>query len=1574
MSPGREPIHEILRRRAQEAPNRRAFAHLEDGERLSRWVTVGELDARARSIAAEMQRHGAQGERALLLYPSGLDFVAGFFGTLYAGAIPVPAYPPDPARLARSVPRLRDIAADARARFVLAPDVPQWRADVADQETWRDAIWLATAGCDEGDGWEPPEPVDGDLAYLQYTSGSTAVPKGVMVTHENVTRHAEALGRRWELDEAALAVSWLPNFHDMGLITGVLAPVCLGHPAVSMAPLDFVRRPARWLQAISDLRGTVAASPNFGFELCLRKVTAAERAALDLRSWRVVCNGAEPIRASTLGRFVEVFGPAGFRPETMRPSYGLAEATLVVSTSAVSTGAPHTIELDPAAFGEGRVESVVPGSSSASRSVVGCGTALDGEDLAIVDPATGVEVGRDRVGEVWASGPSVAAGYWGRPEDTEATFGARVDGRDGRWLRTGDLGFSDADGRLFLTGRLKDLVIVAGRNVYPQDVEWTTEDAHEAVRPGCSAVFATELPGGGEGLGVAFEIAADSDPEPVLAAVRGAVAEAHGVTPSILAALAPGALPKTSSGKIQRRRCREELAAGRLDEVARTETTVDALGSADGPTAGDETQRASERPGRREVAGWLVGAIARRLGVAQSEVEPARPLAEHGLGSMALVDILGELEARFGEAVPADRLYEHPTVDALAGYVAGEQPVSRPSARRAAPGGASAVAIVGMACRFPGADSPERFWEILRDGEDPVTEVPPDRWDIDAFYDPEGGRLGTMSTRRGGFVDGIDLFDASFFGIGPRDARSMDPQQRMLLELSWEAIEHAGIAPATLSHAACGVYVGVATWDYFDRIGKVHARDVTGNALSASANRISYMLDLHGPSVALDTACSSALVALAMGTSSLRTGECDAALVGGVNAILNPEYTSIFSQSGAIAPDGACKTFDANADGYVRSEGCGMVLLKRLEDAEADGDRVLAVLRGIAVNNDGRSNGFTAPNGLAHREVQRRAIEQAGIRPADVSFVEAHGTATPLGDPVEVHALASVLRRAEFGDRTCHLGSVKASIGHLEPAAGVASLIKLALMFEHDAIPPQLHLREVNPALNLEETPFHIPTALTPWDTGGRPRIAGINGFGAGGTNVHAIVEQPPPPPPSVPSGRTFQILPVSARKPGALRELLAAHADALGAPVGPTPEEYCVTAACGRTHFDERAAVVFASATGAESALRALGADDAPPPPGAARGLRSRGDEPRIAFLFPGQGSAFPGMGRSLYETEPAFREALDRCSESLGDRLGWPLTDVLWPRDEQPWELLGRTELQPAVFAFEYAMAQMWIAWGIRPHAMLGHSLGEYVAACVAGCCGLDDALALTAERGRVQQDGADAAPGAMAAVLAGADEVTGLVAPWTEQVSVAAYNGPQTTIVSGRRPEVEEVVAAAAGRGLMTQSFASPGAAHSPMITADLMHRLRDRADEIPWTGPTIPVVSNLTGRPIDTPPDGVHWARHMREPVDFVGGVRALRELGCDTFLEVGPGATLGKLVRRSIEDDVPRLVTVRRDHDDGETAFRTLGQLYALGAPVDWDGVHAGVRARRVSIPRYRFQRRSFWGDRHVPTKSQTTEV
>ncbi|MGM0488620.1 MAG: SDR family NAD(P)-dependent oxidoreductase [Planctomycetota bacterium] len=884
------------------------------------------------------------------------------------------------------------------------------------------------------------------------------------------------------------------------------------------------------------------------------------------------------------------------------------------------------------------------------------------------------------------------------------------------------------------------------------------------------------------------------------------------------------------------------------------------------------------------------------------------------------------------------------------------------------------IAVVGLGCRFPGASSVESFWDLIRHRRVATSEVPPSRWEADAFYDPTGQTPGKMANRWGGFVDDVDQFDPLFFGISPREAENMDPQQRLLLEVAWEALEYGAIAPDRLAGSRTGTFVGIGGVDYsriparmdgyFERINLYSG---TGNALSIAANRLSYIFDFHGPSLSVDTACSSALVAVHLAVRSLRNRECDAALAGGCNLILSPESTLAFSKAQMLSPTGACRPFDAAANGYVRGEGCGILVLKRLEEAVSDGNHIWAVVRGTAVNQDGRTSGIAAPNPRAQEAVIRAAFEEAQIKPADLTYLEAHGTGTPLGDPMEWEALEKVFRETPAAS-PCYVGSVKANVGHTETAAGAAGFVKTVLMLKNGHIPPQAGFDQLNPRISRDRTRLAIADQPRDWHSDG-PRIAGVSAFGFGGTNAHLVLEQAPATEPSTPENdRPWHVLTLSAKSEHAVQKRVDGLGDYLNQHRDVSLGDLCFSENVGRSHFDHRLALIGETTEQLRQTLRSTDATKSPPR--VHRGHGSTVGRPRVAFLFSGQGCQYPEMGRRLFETEPVFRDALIHCDEIFADSLDFPLLALL--HGEGHVERLNHTRyLQPALFAIQYALAELWLHWGILPDMVLGHSIGEFAAACVAGVFDVEAASRLVADRARLMAELPQT--GSMAVLFADGETVSEKIRPYSDQLSVAARNGPENTVISGKTEIVERITAKFEQDGIRSQKLAVSHAFHSPLMWP-MLDEFRDQAARFDYQPAHIPFISSVTGELLgERPLDAEYWRRQIHSPVQFVKAIDQLANQEPEVVLEIGPSTTAIGMARRcQSAKPLAWLPSLKKGHDDCTILMNTLAEMYVRGVTVDWVSYDRPWPRRRLALPTYPFDRKRYWHQGVVESRGRGT--
>jgi len=1501
-----QTLHDLVAAQARRTPD--AIALLAGPDTL----TYAELDRRAEALAERLRARGAGPEQVVgVRLPRGADLIVALLGVLKAGAayLPLdPAYPEE---------RIGFMVADAGAEVVLEEKDLKDIKDPKDEETGE--VPLQSLQSFRSFEFFTSFRSLGALAYLIYTSGSTGRPKGVAIEHRS----------------AAALVRWARTVFSSAELAGVLAStsVCFDLsvfeifvPLATGGRVILVEDALRLRELPAEAGVTLINTVPSALDALLR--TGGLPASV-----RTVNLAGEPIPRDLVERMRRL---PGIRLLNL---YGPSEDTTY------STWAEVRETEGPAPIG---------------RPVAGTRAHL-------ID-AGSQPVPLGAPGHLVLGGEGLARGYFRRPELTAERFVPdpfhTVDGwRPGdRLYRTGDLARRRADGVLEFLGRIDQQVKVRGFRIEPREIE-----AALARLPGVreATVGVWTFPSGDRRL-VAW-VAGDV-PAAELRARLGETLPAP-MVPSAFVMLK--ALPRTANGKLDRK----------------------ALPPPEAPAASAQSAAPANETERAIAAIWR-----EVLGI--ERVGPRDNFFDLGGHSLLLVRVHDRLRTELGADLPLVDLFRFPDVASLARRLRRETaeapaPVAAPTGRTSRD-----IAVIGMAGRFPGAPDLAAFWRNLRDGVESITfftreemlaaGVPADQADHPAHV-PARGHL-----------DGVDLFDAAFFDLSPREASFTDPQHRLFLETCAEALERAGQDPARQGMRA-GVWAGMAFSTYavvnlLSHAGRPEAPGglelMAGNDKDYLATRVSYKLDLRGPAMTVQTACSSSLVAVHLACRSLLEGECEIALAGGVSVHL-PQKTGYFWQEGGIlSPDGHCRSFDADALGTVGGDGVGVVVLKPLESALADGDPVHAVIRGSALSNDGAGKvGFTAPS----VEGQARAIAQAqavaGVDPTTVGLIEAHGSATPLGDPIELAALHQVFGPGA-GPRTCALGSVKSNVGHLDAAAGIAGLLKTVLAVEHGEIPPSLHFRTPNPQIDFAAGPFYVSTELCSWPADRGPRRAGVSSFGLGGTNAHVVLEEAPvrepePAPPA--SVRPWQLLVLSARTETALE----AATDRLAGHLQEHPDlaidDVAWTLQAGRRPREHRRAMVVRSG---EDAARALSLRD----PKRLLTGESRGGERPVAFVFPGLGEQYGGMGASLYREEPAFREALDRCADLLGPRLGRLDRDMRellgfdrdpssedggaapggpdlrrmlrrgTPAERADKELTRSGLAQPAVFALEYALAELWLSWGLRPQAVIGYSLGEYVAACVAGVLSLEDALLLVAERARWIED---LPAGAMLAVGLPPDEIEPLLG---EALSLAAVNGPRLCVVAGPPAAIADLETRLAARGDAFRPVETTHAFHSQMMLP-VAGRLTELVRTLERRPPRIPCLSNVTGTWLTAADalDPDYWSRHLSGPVRFAAGIAELWKEPDRVLIEVGPGGSLTSMALQHLVTvnpegagdriavrSLPSLHEHRPDRSDRAYLLQSLAKLWIAGVEPEWKGLHARERRRKVELPAYPFERRRFW--------------
>lgn len=1541
----------VLNHYATKKPTETVYRFLHNGEEEVASLSFSQLNQQAHAVANVLSKHSQKGDRVLLVFPQGKDFIISFYGCLLAGVIAVPVNPPGNPR---KTGRLKGIIKDCEPTVLFTTQKfleksQRWFPDENEMH------WLSfEQKADTHEASNLPKVNSEDLAFLQYTSGSTGNPKGVMVSHRNLMDNSKLLQTVLGIEEGSVIVSWLPMFHDMGLIGQIIQALYSGVTAVLMKPEDFVKKPIRWLQAIHNYRATTSGGPNFAYDLCRSQISETDLEQLDLSSWKVAFNGSEPIRHQTLGQFADYFKPCGFRATASVPCYGMAETTLVVSAIGVKNQNQFD-HINTKNYLEGKRKIAETAEPEQITTIVSCGELCEGFNCAIVDPTTKQTCDEGTIGEIWLNGPSVAKGYWNNYQLSQETFKAytlntKGEQVSGPFLRTGDLGYI-VDNQLYVTGRHKELIIVAGANHYPQDIEQTVQALHIDLTANAGAAFSIEADDGQEKLVIVQEIKRTSlrtyNADELFALIRNAVSETHELAVHQILFLKPGRVPKTSSGKIQRKLCQKWVNENNLEGIIADWSAGQAIQQA----LSAESYRQSEQATLFQ--NWLVEALSHLLQIPKSQIKPQSSFAALGMSSIQGIQLCGKISDHLQQEVSPTLLYDYSNPAALASFLIDnnigktEKAEESPKANQEL----EAIAIISMACRFPDADNPEVFFQNLINKKDSIREIPADRWDVEEFYS-KNIESGKMNTRWGGFLNKVDEFDASFFKISPSEANQMDPQQRLLLEVSHELLENAGYPKSSVKGKSIGVYVGISQGQYGNLLtAKALEKGAylgTGSSFSIAANRISYFYDFKGPSLAIDTACSSSLVAVHQAAQALRSGECKMALAGGVNLLLAPETNIALSQAGMMAQDGRCKTFDASANGYVRSEGAGLVLLKPLRQAQADGDQVLAVIKGSAINQDGNSNGLTAPNGLAQQAVISEALQQAKIPAHAVNYVECHGTGTALGDPIEVKALNSIYSKNR--QEPLLLGAVKANIGHLESAAGIAGLIKVINCLQAETIPAQLHYQTPNPHITWNKLSVSVPTQSQNWARNGKARLAGISSFGFGGTNAHLIVEEAPLAPVEKELKQSLstdkrRLIAISGESHEALLAQFSNLQDHIKS-TSLTLDDLAYSLATTRSHFAKRATYVLDRV---EDLLLAKPPKELKHP-----------NINKTAFLFTGQGSQYPKMGQQLYDAIPFFKEVFDQCVTLIEQEIHEDIRNILFANEySEEATLIHQTKYtQLGLFALEYSLCKLWQHWGIEPDLLIGHSIGELVAATVAEVFSLADGIRLVAARGTYMQELPQA--GLMVSVKANRATVLPYLHNYLNTVSIAAANTPNQTVISGTAEDVHSIIQQMIHDGLKIKTLQTSHAFHSPLMEP-MLEKFGKIAESISYHPPKYQLISNVSGQLVGAKIQTAnYWKDHIREAVLFDQSMQTAARLGVNTFIEIGPHAVLSTMGMHCLSEPANWIPSLKKEQQESQHLLESIGAWYAAGGQVNWENVFQKISCKRIPLPTYPFQRESYW--------------
>jgi len=1493
-------------------------------------------------LASFRQMNVVKGDEVVFQFWTLKNFVRAYWACLLGGLVPVPlalAKQSDNANKLFNVWRRLNnpwLVTDDKKLIPLLQDF----AEENDAELGSKALWELSINpnclfpnleANHSDIVIPAVSGD-DIAFIQFSSGSTGEPKGVMLTHTNLLTNIEDLLQSLDCNANDVFLSWKPISHDFGMIAFHIAPVVAAVTQVRIPMETYLWSPVIWFQMVNKYRATVLGSPNFGYRhfLKLYKRRNSKDIDWDLSCVKAIINGAEPISAALCREFTDELQHYGLRPESMRPGYGLAEASLVVSLSHLGDGViEHPLHREKLNMGD-RAEFIDANDPNAVM-LVDCGPVFPATEIRITDSDRN-ELQHGLIGEIEIRGNNVTQGYYNNSEAT-----AQAVDREG-WVATGDLGFIH-NNRLVFASRLKEMIILAGVNYFPHDIEKAI--LREKGENSLNYYVACSVPGPkqeGEQLVIFVYYKKDlKDFAAIDQEVRQIVADNFGIEVSYV--VPTRNIPKTTSGKVQRFVLRKQFLRGEFD------AQLSELGQRR-PDPLNISPKANSLVGIKQQLRELV-----RKECKQDRIGDSASFFELGITSLRLMALRDAIEKSFGLDLLASDILDYPSIDGIAALIekTGIEQSSTPALREK-PSTAvqhdNAVAIVGMSCRFPGGvTSPTQFWTLLTEGVDPVSEMPASRWDADC----DG-----LATRQVGYLENIDQFDPYFFGISPSEAESMDPQQRLLLEVCHEAFENAGCNTTQLRGSNTGVYLGISGSEYASvgrNLGQgTGAYTYTGTMFNSAAGRISYVYGLQGPCIALDTACSSSLTAVHLGVNALRGGNCDQVLAAAVGLMLTSDGHFCFSQMNALSTSGRSRSFDSNADGYIRSEGCAAVVLKRLEDAQRDGDTVYAIIRGSAINHNGRSGGLTVPSGTAQESLIRAALSDAGIAADNIDYVEAHGSGTRLGDPQEASALNRVFSERQ---RPLYIGAVKSNIGHLEAVAGLAGLQKVALSLAHNRVPPNLHFDQPNPLIDWKNSPLHVVDRNTEFKSSGGLRYAGITSLGISGSNAHLVLESGLPSPDDSCVDRELEqyLVTLSAKSEAGLHATLAnfAKADLSAHSIARLSR----ATQFQRSHYAVRYACLAKDIAQLQSKLSAWLERHSQIQTSK---LAAEANPPLLVFMFTGQGSHYVGMARELYLHMSQFSKLMDRCSQAFRDAIGIDLIAALYGENSDA--LQDTLVAQAVIFSVEYALARLWLELGVEPDLVLGHSIGEYAAACFCGVMTLDQAVAMVVARGRAMKN---APQGAMIGVLAEESKVKALIEGMSD-IYIAAVNAPVNVTVSGSSEAVEKFSAKLKSERIFTEALAIRQPYHSPLM-ATVVADLKPVLDNIHFNLPERPLISTQLGRVVDanSPMNADYWCQHLCQPVNFTQALQAVDGEQGVCFVEIGGTATLSGLAAQIFQRaDYQFLPSLREGRGAWTQWNESLAQVYKAGVDIDWESYHGGRSPVLQGLPNTGFARTRYW--------------
>jgi len=1515
---------------ATKTPTLKGIVSIQQDGSLSR-QNYGDLLIDASRICAGLQKAGIEPKQRVLLQISDVgDLIPAMWGCILAGAVPIPlnvalTYENSNSQILKliNVWESFDKPVILASAFLLEDilGVAEFNSAFLPQLLSVDELRLS----EPGNTFHLAAPDDTAVFFL--TSGSTGTPKGVPQSHSSILAMVDGTIQMNDFTENDATLNWMSLDHAGSLVFLGVMGLALKCDQFHV-PISYVlQNPLRWLELIHKHRISISWAPNFAFSLFLEKSEEISRNKLDLSCMRFMVNAGEAIVSSTARAFIRMLEQHQLPFNALRPAFGMVE-----TCSGITWSTGFTLK-----------------NSSDSDVFVDLGPCIPGASMRIVDENANI-VPQGQNGRLQLMGPSVFVGYHEQDKLNSEIFS------DG-WLSTGDLAFL-RDDHLYITGREKDVIIINGNNFYCHEIEGAVEQLDSITRGSVAACGVSVEGSNTEQLAVFFHC---QETEPsflyeLSKAIRTNVMDSVGVIPTFMIHLQTEEFPRTDIGKIQRPKLKKLFSENAFQ---------------------DRLIQQQKRNIRRRSSGDKQGLIVAIADIWQQvlkldEIDYDETFFELGGHSLLAFQVQMELEILIGRPVSIIELFNTPTIRSMAEYFSAEKPSKAAAKKKTSrndktANDSDAIAVIGMACRFPGADGPEEFWNNLKNGIESITFYTPEEA-IKAGLSPQAAH-NPAHVHAAPILDNIEGFDADFWKYSAREARLIDPQQRIFLETAWEAFEDAGYTPSSAEKVGVFASAGTNTyllnnilsnadWIKNENLGRLLTVDSMNGFNVMITNdkdylpmRVSYKLDLTGPSINIQTACSSTLVAIHEACKSLRIGESEMALAGGCAAMVPQLAGHLYSEGMLGTPDGHCRAYDDAAQGTIFGSGSGAVLLKRLDSALADKDHIYAVIRGSAIRNDGgQKMGFAAPSMMGEYGAARGALEDAEISADTIGFMEGHGTGTPLGDPIEVEALSKAFRHDSERKQYCALGSVKTNIGHMGIASGIAGAMKTILTVQHGQIPPTLHFQTPNSRIDFNNSPFFVNNRLQDWPVTGKPRRAGVNSLGIGGSNAHVIFEEAPARSETAAQSDAIEILPLSAKTPAALKALTEKYAKWLPQHPNESLRNICFTAQLGREHFAYRHAVV---ASEHEQLLNALTAAS-----DTSHETSSLAASKGVVFLFTGQGAQYIGMAQKLYQCESVFREELDACVELFAPLLEKDLLKIIFEEDADDSQL-QTAYAQPAIFAIQVALLRLLEHHGVNPSCLIAHSIGEFASAWCAGVISIEDAVKLVAARGRLMQ--ALPSGGAMAAVLTRKETMQKVLSEAGIEISIAAWNSPVNQVISGPSERIEAAVAALRVADITVKNLQVSHAFHSELMDA-MLQEFRTVVKSVTLTRPCIPFISTLTGQLVVEELSTVdYWIRHAREAVQYEASIKLALDIGHRTFIELGPHPTLCALGQQIAGDIQASWQCCLHRKEDDELSFKTaLAELYQAGANLDWTAMNTLKLGQRVSLPTYPWQRTRHW--------------